>query len=200
MMNYVWIFLLLSALVTGALTGKLDTTVTAGINSAKDSIFTVLNFAGIMCMWSGMMRICQDSGLTKIINKISKPVCKRLFPDTEPEGKAMKAVIMNITANLLGLGNAATPLGLKGMRELDSINPTPHIASDAMCVFIVLNTAALQLIPTTVVALRASAGAQNPFDVIVPIWISSLCSVIAGITAIKIFIYFENRKKNRGVV
>ena len=194
MMNYVWIFLVLSALITGALTGKLDTTVTAGINAAKDSIFTVLNFAGIMCMWSGMMRICKDSNLTGIINKAAKPICKRLFTDIEPDSKPMQAMLMNITANLLGLGNAATPLGLKGMRELDDINPTPDIASDAMCVFIILNTASLQLIPTSVVALRASAEAKNPFDVIVPIWISSLTSVIVGVVAIKAFIRFAKRR------
>lgn len=186
-MNYIWGAMILLPLVIGAMNGQLDATVHAGLGAAKDSVQTVLSFAGIMCLWSGIMKIADEGGVSAFIGRLLSPVTKLLFPKLKQGGRAMRAITMNMTANLLGLGNAATPLGLSAMHELDEINEGRKHASDEMCTFVVLNTASFQLIPTTLISLRVAAESQNPFEIMLPIWIASACSVSAAVFFVKLF-------------
>ena len=172
---------MLLSLIVGAFTGRLDATVQAGMQAASGAIGVVLGLAGIMCLWTGLMKIAERSGMITGLCRIAKPVVRVLFPDIPPESPAMNAIMLNITANLMGMGNAATPAGLKAMSEMHKLNSGNSAASNAMCMFVVLNTASIQLIPSTIIAIRSGAGSANPFEVILPIWITSVCSVLTGI-------------------
>ncbi|MCX7714923.1 MAG: nucleoside recognition protein [Clostridia bacterium] len=186
MINYIWGWMILLSLVVGALNGRLEYTVNEGINAAKNSITVVLSFAGIMCMWSGIMKIADDGGISSFIGKLLSPITHFLFPRLKKTGPAMRTIIMNITANLLGMGNAATPLGLKAMGELDKLSANREYATDEMCTFVVLNTASFQLIPTTIIALRAAAGSEKPFEIIVPIWLASGFAILCALVSVKL--------------
>lgn len=181
MMNYIWAGMLLVSLIVAAFTGRLDITMQEGMRAATDAITTVIGFAGVMCLWTGLMKIAEEGGMIRLICKWAKPIARRLFPDIEPESPAMGAIMLNLTANLLGMGNAATPLGIKAMGELDKLNAHSATASNAMCMFVVLNTASIQLIPTTIIAIRSAAGSIAPFEIMLPIWITSLCGILAGV-------------------
>jgi len=181
MMNYIWAVMVLLSLIVGACTGRLDPTVQAGVGAASGAIGVVLGLAGIMCLWTGIMKIAERSGMVSALCRIAKPVARVLFPDIPPESPAMNAIMLNITANLLGMGNAATPMGLNAMAEMHKLNRGSPRASNAMCMFVVLNTASIQLIPSTIIAIRGGAQSVNPFEVILPIWITSICGVIVGI-------------------
>ena len=137
--------------------------------------------AGIMCLWAGIMKIAEESGLTAIFAKIFSPLLRPLFPTLKKASHAFKNITMNISANLLGLGNAATPFGLKAMEDLHTLNDRKNIASNEMVIFVVMNTASLQILPTTLATLRQSYGSTAPFEVVVPIWISSICSLAVGL-------------------
>lgn len=181
MMNYIWAGMLIVSLVVAAFTGRLDITMQEGMRAATDAITTVIGFAGVMCLWTGLMKIAEEGGMIRLICKWARPIAKRLFPDIDPESPAMGAIMLNLTANLLGMGNAATPLGIKAMGELDKLNAHSPSASNAMCMFVVLNTASIQLIPTTIIAIRSAAGSIAPFEIMLPIWITSLCGILAGV-------------------
>lgn len=185
-MNVIWGAMILISLIFGAVHGNAAETVNAGINAAGDSVKVVLSFAGIMCLWSGIMRLCDQGGISVFIEKLLSPVTKLLFPKLKDQ-EAKKKITMNMTANLLGMGNAATPLGVDAMRALDRLNPNPVYATREMCMFVVLNTASLQLVPTTILALRSAAGSQNSAEIIVPIWIASFISVVVAVVAAKLF-------------
>lgn len=184
-MNIIWAAMILISLVFAAINGNLTQTVNAGINGAASSVNTVLSFAGIMCLWSGIMRLCDKCGMAGVIEKLLSPITKILFPDLK-DIKAKKAITMNITANILGMGNAATPLGIEAMQRLDSLNPSPENATKDMCMFVVLNTASFQLIPTTIISLRAAVSSQNPTEIILPIWIVSILSTVFSVIAVKL--------------
>lgn len=184
-MNIIWGVMILVSLVFGAVNGNLTETVNAGIEAAGGSVKVVLSFAGIMCLWSGIMRLCDQGGISSVIEKILSPVIKLLFPRLKDE-EAKKKITMNMTANLLGMGNAATPLGVEAMRCLDGLNANPSYATRDMCIFVVLNTASLQLVPTTILALRSAAGSQNAAEIMVPIWIASLISVVTAVAFAKL--------------
>ncbi len=181
MMNYIWAGMLLVSVIVAACTGRLDATMQEGMRAANDAVMTVFGFAGIMCMWTGLMKIAEAGGMIHALCKLAKPLARRLFPDVAPESPAMGAIMLNITANLLGMGNAATPLGLKAMTELDKLNSGRPWASNAMCMFVVLNNASLQIIPSTIIAIRSAAGSAAPFEVMLPIWLTSVCACVAGI-------------------
>lgn len=193
MMNYIWGAMIIISLVVSLINGNCGATVNAGLTAAKDSIGTVLSFAGILCMWSGIMKIAEKGGISEFISKLLSPVMKKIFPGLPHDSSVMHYITMNITANLLGMGNAATPLGLSAMSELDRINGSSEYASDEMCCFAVLNTAALTIIPSTIISLRAANGSLNPFEVTAPIWISSLVSITTALCAVKIFIFIERK-------
>lgn len=188
-MNYIWCGMILFSLIVAAISGTLNETVNAAFAGAQASIETVLSFAGVMCFWTGMLKLAEKSGISEKIEKLLSPVVRRLFKKTDSE--ARKYISMNITANMLGMGNAATPMGIKAMSALDKHNKNPLYPSDDMCMFVVLNTTSFQLIPTTIIALRAAASSQNPFSVILPIWITSAVSIITAVTAVKIMCKFR---------
>lgn len=190
-MNYIWCGMVLVSIIVSLFNGTVGETINSAFEGAKESVFVVLSFAGVMCFWTGIMKIAEKSGLTEKIEKLLKPVITFLFPNAGSEAK--KHIAMNMSANFLGMGNAATPMGIKAMQALDRENPRPLYASDNMCMLVVLNTTSLQLIPTTIIALRSAVGSQNPFSIIVPIWISSLTAVLTAVFCAKL--YFNRRKK-----
>ena len=191
-MNYIWCAMIIFSLIVAALNGSLDATVNAAFDGAKSSVEVVLSFAGVMCFWTGMLKIAEKSGISEKIEKLLNPLIKRLFPSASNDAK--KYISMNMTANILGMGNADTPMGIKAMAELDKSNKNPLRASDDMCMLVVLNTTSFQLIPTTIIALRTAAGSAEPMLVIAPIWITSICSIIAAVTAVKVMTRFFKRR------
>ncbi|MBQ2662761.1 MAG: spore maturation protein [Clostridia bacterium] len=191
-MNYIWCGLIIISLITAAVNGNMEVTINAAFDGAKAAVDTILALAGVMCFWTGIMKIAEKSGLSDKIEKLLRPLITFLFPNSSNEAK--KYISMNMSANLLGMGNAATPMGIKAMQTLDKENPRPEYASDDMCMLVVLNTTSLQLIPTTIIALRTAANSANPFSVILPIWISSLAAVVAAVTVAKLWQRRRHRK------
>lgn len=190
-MNYIWCVMIIVSVIVSVFNGTVSETVNGAFEGAKSAVFTVLSFAGVMCFWTGIMKIAEKSGLSKKVEKLLRPVVNFLFPGAGDEAKTY--ISMNMSANLLGMGNAATPMGIKAMESLDRENANPLYASDNMCMLVVLNTTSLQLIPTTIIALRVAANSADPFSIILPIWISSLTAVIAAVFLAKL--YFGRRKR-----
>ena len=183
-MNYIWGGMIVISVITSIITGRVDETVNAVFDGASTAVATLISFAGAMCFWTGIMKVSEKSGVSSVIRRIISPVVNRLFPDSSD--KAREYISMNINANILGMGNAATPSGIEAMHELDKINKTPEKPSPEMCIFTVLNTCSIGLIPTTIISLRASAGSENPASVVLPIWISSLLSLLFALIAVKL--------------
>lgn len=179
MLNYIWFAIILISVVAGSLTGKIDAVTEAAIDNAKTAVEISIGLIGIMALWLGMMKIAEESGLIDVVAKVVKPITIRLFPDVPPEHPAMGAMILNISANVLGLGNAATPLGLKAMQELQTLNNRKDTATDAMCMFLAINTASVQLLlPATVVALMGTASNQIFLSTILATGISTITAII----------------------
>lgn len=185
MLNAIWLGMIFLAVLTGAIEGRLDAVVHSIIESAKLGFEVALGLAGVMAFWLGLMEVAMASGLVTIFARILKPVMKRLFPDVPPDHPAMGAMLLNMAANMLGIANAATPFGLKAMKELAKLNERADVASDAMCTFLAINTSSLQLIPATAIALLAASGSANPSSVIVTGFFATLCSTIVGVVAVK---------------
>ena len=185
--------MIIFSLIVAAVNGKLDETITAAFTGAQSSIEVVLSFAGVMCFWTGIMKIAEKSGVSDKVQKLLSPIIKTLFPKADDDAK--KYISMNMTANILGMGNAATPMGIKAMTALDKRNKNPLYPSDEMCMLVVLNTTSFQLIPTTIIALRTAASSANPMSVILPIWITSAVSIIVAVTAVKVMCRFGREKK-----
>lgn len=185
LLNYIWAGMILFSILCAAVTGRMEALSAAVLNGASDAVMLVINMTGMMCAWTGLMRIADEGGITRILSGALKPLMKRLFPGCKEGGPAVRAMCMNITANLLGLGNAATPFGIAAMKELKKANPT-DTADNAMATFVVLNTASIQLIPTFLGMLRAQYGSPTPFDILPAVWATSLCSVAAGLAAAKL--------------
>jgi len=169
----------------GIVNGRLDDVTKAAMDSAQTAVTVCIGLLGVMCLWTGLMKVAEKSGLIRIIGRAVRPVLVFLFPEIPKDHPALGAIVMNLVANFLGLGNAATPLGLKAMKELQSINKDKKTATNAMCMFLVLNTAAIQLVPANIIALRTSAGSKKPAEIIICIWIASVCATIMGIIAAK---------------
>lgn len=185
MLNYIWIGLLMIGFAFGIVNGRLDDVTKAAMDSAQTAVTVCIGLLGVMCLWTGLMKVAEKSGLIRIIGRAVRPVLVFLFPEIPKDHPALGAIVMNLVANFLGLGNAATPLGLKAMQELQSINKDKKTATNAMCMFLVLNTAAIQLVPANIIALRTSAGSKKPAEIIICIWIASVCATIMGIIAAK---------------
>lgn len=182
-MNYIWCIMIAASLIFAAFNGTVTETVAAIGEGAAAGIETVLSVAGIMCFWCGIMRIMENCGAVDLIGRIIRPVIRRLFPSVTDAARSN--ITMNLTANVLGMGNAATPAGVQAMAELDKINPTPKTASKSMAMLMVLNTTSFQLVPTTIMAMRTAAGGDGA-AVIVPIWIASAAGILAAVTAVNI--------------
>ena len=187
MMNYVWAILIFASFVFAILTGNITSLSNAVLEGANDACELVLSIVGIMCFWSGMMEIAKRAGITDALAKFFSPLLSKLFPDIDRNCAAMDYISLNISANLLGLGNAATPFGIKAMKEMQKLNPAKNTASDSMLLFVVLNTASLQLFPTTLCAYRAKYKSAEPFSILPSVWITSAAALIVGITIAKIF-------------
>jgi len=199
MMNYIWFGMLVFGFITGIINGRMGEVTNAIIVSAGDAIKLSINLLGIMCLWTGLMKIANESGLVKNIASLMKPIIRFLFPGVHGNGPAAGAIIMNLVANILGLGNAATPFGLKAMEELQKLNPRKHTVSDDISMFLVINTASLQIIPTSLIAIRAEAGSANPVEIISCIWIASAAAAITGIMVTRILSATWRIRKGRKV-
>lgn len=187
MMNYVWAGMIILAYLFAVFSGNVEGVTQGALDGAKNAVEMVLGLLGMMCFWTGLLEIAKRSGLTEKLARLARPLTRLLFPELRQDGTAVSAIVMNMIANFLGLSNAATPLGLKAMEELDRLNGGSSRASGAMCMFVVINTASINLIPTTLITLRSAAGSSDPFGIIVPVWICSVLSVAVGVTAVKIF-------------
>ena len=165
------------------------------VGSAKTAVTLAIGLIGIMALWLGIMKIAEQSGLVAKLASLLKPITTRLFPDVPADHPAMGAMIMNISANMLGLANAATPLGLKAMEELNKLNKKLGTATDAMCTFLVINTSNVQLIPATVIAIRAAAGSANPTEILGPVIVSTVVALIVGVTTVKLLAKLPVYKK-----
>src|SRR6185436_3923388 len=187
MLNYIWLGLVVAAVLIGAGNGSLEEVSKAAFERAEYSVMKLaLPLAGIMALWLGVMRLAEKAGLIQVMARALRPAMRRLFPDVPPEHPAMGSMLMNMAANILGLANAATPLGIRAMKDLATLNPRPGVASNAMCTFLAINTSSIQLIPATAVGVLAVAGSKNPSAIIGTAIMATICSTVAGITAVKL--------------
>ena len=196
MLNYVWSGMIVLAYVFAIAGGKTEAVTQSALDGAKGAVDMVISLLGMMCFWTGLLEIAKRSGLTEKLARIAEPLMRILFPKLKKEKEAQSAIIMNMIANFLGLSNAATPLGIKAMEELDRINGKKQLASAEMCMFVVINTASVTLMPATLITLRSASGSAQPFSVIVPVWICSVLSVTAGVIAAK---FFDRREAKKGL-
>lgn len=185
-MNKIWAWMIIIAIVLSIFSGNLQDLITTLMSSTQSTIETALDMLGMICMWSGFMKIAEEAGIVKSLSKKVTPLVKFLFPELPKDNEATAHIAMNMTANILGLGNIATPLGLKAMEKLERYNDNKQRLSNSMMMFIVLNTASIQIIPTSVIALRSTYNSNNPGDIVLPIIIASLGSVIVGVMLVKL--------------
>ena len=187
MLNYLWLGLILCGVILGVLTGHTEAITTATFDSCKSALLTIaLPLGAIMALWLGIMRLAEKSGAVDRLASFLHPLLSRLFPEVPANHPAMGAMVMNIAANMLGLGNAATPLGLRAMQDLESLNQRPGTASNAMCTFLAINTSSVQLIPSTAVGILAAAGGTHPTAIIGTAFVASTCSFVTGVTSVKL--------------
>jgi len=190
--NAIWLYLIVVSIVAAAYTGTMEDVGKASFESAKSAVTLALGLIGAMALWLGIMKVAEAAGLMKAITKAIRPVMHWLFPEIPHDHPAMSAMIMNISANMLGLGSAATPMGLKAMAELDKLNPEKGTATDAMCLFLAINTSSVTLLPLGVITIRAASGATSPGSIIIPGLCASICSTAAAIFMAK---FLANRSK-----
>ena len=185
-MGFFFFAALLISLIFGIISGKTAEISAAILEESSHAVELSLKLSGSLCFWSGMMEIARKSGFVELVEKALQPILSLVFPGLKNERKALGAVSMNVAANLLGLGNAATPLGIAAMKELHKLSGFSSAATKEMVCFVVMNTASLQILPTTVAALRLQHGAKNPLDILPAVWFVSLCSLVLGIFAAKL--------------
>ncbi len=186
--------MLVFGIIVGIFNGRVDAVTKAIVDSSKNAIELSIGLLGIMCLWTGLMDVAEKTGIIRTISRVVRPVLKFLFPGIPKNHPALGAIVMNLVANFLGLGNAATPLGLKAMAELQKLNRDKDTATNEMSMFSVLNTSCIQLIPATIIAVRSAAGSKNPTEIIGTIWFASVCATIAGIISVKILSAFGKGK------
>src|SRR5947207_3372400 len=186
MLNYIWFGLILCAVIFGSVTHHIDEVAQEGIKGAKEAVEIALKLIGVMALWLGMMRLAEKAGLVQVLARAIRPLMRRLFPEVPPEHPAMGAMMMNMAANMLGIGNAATPLGLRAMRDLQRLNPIKDTASNAMCTFLAINTSSIQLIPANQIAMLAAAGSVRPTAIIGTALVATTVSTVVGIVSVKL--------------
>ena len=184
-MSGIWTGMVAISLVCALITGRGTEMAAAAMEGASAGVELCLSMAGALCLWMGVMEVLRRAGAMGALSRLLRPVLGRLYPDFARDNGVMDAISANVSANLLGLGNAATPLGLDAARRMS--RRTPGVASDSLCMLVVCNTASIQLIPTTVAAVRAGAGSSAPFDILPAVWLASALSVTAGILAVRLF-------------
>lgn len=185
MINYIWFFILATGIIFGLFTGRGEIISKAIISSTDSTVKLCISLVGMMCLWCGVMKIAQKSGLTDILAKILRPVLRIVFKEAAKDEKAMGAMVMNLTANMLGLSNAATPFGIKAMEEMNRLNSKKDEASNDMALFLVLNAACIQLIPTSIISIRAACNSDNPGLIIIPAIITTGTAAVVGIIICK---------------
>ncbi|MBQ7901313.1 MAG: spore maturation protein [Clostridia bacterium] len=186
MLNIIWVIMMLVSFAVAAINGNMEATMSALLDSGGKAVEFLISVGGIMAMWSGFMAIAEKAGLVDMISDFMSPVIKLLFKGARNNAECRRAISMNIVANFFGLSNAATPLGIKAMKQLDAQNAVKGVASDDMCMLAVINSASVQLIPSTLIAMRAAAGSTNPGSIILPIWIVSVITAATGICLAKL--------------
>ena len=184
-MAWIWTGMAVLSILCGLATGRGELVAAAAVEGAQAAVELCVSIAGMLCLWTGVMEIMRRSGLAEGLSRLLRPVLSLLFPQVSGDRGVMDSISANVSANLLGLGNAATPLGIEAVRRMERKNP--GTASDAMCMLVVCNTASIQLIPTTVASVRAAAGSSAPFDILPAVWLASALSVGVGIAACKLF-------------
>lgn len=186
MLNVLWPGFIIISFVYAILTGNVNEVNNGIFNSCKEAVELTITFFGTMCLWNGIIEIAKQSSIMDRLTTAINPIMHFIFPDINRKDKAYKEISMNIIANILGLGNAATPLGLKAMKSLQEKNEQKDTVSNSMAMFIVLNTASIQLIPTTVIAIRNSLGSEDSTKIIVPVWIVTIVAAMVGISLTKV--------------
>lgn len=187
MLNYIWLALVVLAVVIGGLNDSLKAVADKSFDMAKVAVMdTALPLVGIMAMWLGVMRLAERAGLVALLARMLRPLMVWLFPDVPPEHPAMGSMMMNMAASILGLGNAATPLGLRAMKDLETLNPRPGTATNAMCTYLAINTSSIQLIPATAIAVLSAAHSTNPTAIVGTSIMATTCAAIAAVTAAKL--------------
>lgn len=184
-MTVIWTGMVLLSILCGLATGRGPAVASAAMEGAAAGVELCLSMAGVLCLWMGVVEVMKRSGLSEKLSRLLRPLLRRLYPDFARDREVMDAISANVSANLLGLGNAATPLGLEAARKMS--RRSPGVASDALCMLVVCNTASIQLLPTTVAAVRAGAGCAAPFDILPAVWLASAISVTVGILAARLF-------------
>ena len=198
MLNYIWLALVLLAVAIGGWNDRFKDVTGGALDGAKTAITIAIGLWGVMALWLGVMRLAERAGLVQRIAYGLRPLMRRLFPEVPPDHPAMGSMLMNMAANMLGLGNAATPLGLRAMRDLESLNPRPTVASNAMCTFLAINTSSVQLIPATAIAILAAAGSARPTVIVGTAFFATLCAASVAVISAKIFerlSFFQPRRE-----
>ncbi len=186
MLNYIWLALIVCSVLLGGWNNRLGEVTNGAFDGARTAVMTIaLPLAGAMCIWLGIMRLAERSGLVQALARALRPVLGLLFPDVPAGHPAMGSMVMNIAANMLGLGNAATPLGLRAMSDLEKLNPHPGTATNAMCTFLAINTSSVQLLPTTAIAILAANGSKDPSAIVGTALVATTCACITGVSAAK---------------
>lgn len=191
MLNIVWPIFIVISFTFAIFSGNLDALNTSIFESTQEAMTLCITLLGTMCLWNGIMKIASETTLMKKLTHLLTPIIHFLFPELKEDTETKNVISMNIVANILGLGNAATPLGIKAMKAMQEKNENKEVLTNSMATLIVLNTASIQIIPTTVIAIRSSLESCNPTSIIFPVWVATICAAVAGITATKLFIRFE---------
>ena len=184
-LNLVWTGMIIVSIVYGLLSGSIEAVGSAAVQGAAEAVKLCIGICGVTSLWTGVMELLSRAGVTAQLKNAFLPILKRLFPRSKNNAAAMEAVSANVAANLLGLGNAATPLGIQAATEMARLS-RDGVATDDLCMLVVINSASIQLIPATVAAVRAAAGVENPFDILPAVWLASAVSVLAGILSAKV--------------
>lgn len=189
-MSKIWALSLVISVIYSLVSGQTSELAAASLDGAGAAVEFVLGMAGLLCLWSGVMEVMRRAGIMDVLSRALAPVLKRLFPRASRDGETLNALSANVSANLLGLGNAATPMGIRAAQGM-AAQSKRGVASSELCLLVVINTASIQLLPTTVAAVRAANGAAAPFDILPAVWISSAASVLAGVLAAKLLHRFS---------
>jgi spore maturation protein A len=197
MVNFIWGFMIISGIITAAVQGRIEVITHAAFEGAKMGVAVCFGLISILVLWLGLMKIAEDSGLLQKLATILRPIINYLFPDVPKDHPAIGYILSNMTANIFGLGNAATPMGLKAMQELQKLNPDKDKASPAMCTLLALNTSSLTLIPTTIIAIRMNFDSANPAEIVGTTLFATMISTLVAILLDRWFRYREQRAIGR---
>lgn len=186
MLNIIWPVFIIISYLYAICVGNVSEITQSVFDSCKSAVDLSITFLGTMCLWTGIMQIAKETTLINKLTNFLKPIMKLLFPDIKEDDTAYEEISMNMVANILGLGNAATPLGLKAMKTMQKANPHKDKLTNSMAMFIIINTASIQIIPTTVIAIRSSLGSSNPTSIIIPVWIATISAALLGTISAKV--------------